>query len=490
MIASNTCSITAIAEPCPGCGERLPEDDLDGVLERLLADADALDDLPPIDQMHDEGDEPEFTYGSCAPSGWLALDLDTATADPARLTDHTLVEAIVGYDRLASWAAARQARLLDELARRRPDRQGAVLGAVGRCGQRVRPGRGRGRSAVGTGQRVRPDGAGLPAARHAARHPRVLGDRADRHLEGPRDRRRHLVLSDEQAPDVEARCCPGPPEQTLAQLKAALARAVIAADPEGAEQRHREARRDRRVVVTTEPDGMGALWALLTATDAAGAFTWLTRLARGLGSDDPAAMDARRADILAALLNGRLVLPRHRHRPTDDTADRRRHRRRRTATAPTAEAATGGSDTTADGTAVGDSATGRGTADPPRHPRQAADPDRDPVLDADRRRRPARRIGRRTARSPPPSPARSPPTGCGAGWSPTRCRAPCSTTAAPPTTHPPGSPTTSGPATSTAGSPAAADEPPTPNSTTSSPGPTAAPPASRTSPRTAPTTTG
>ena len=31
-----------------------------------------------------------------------------------------MVEAIVGYDRLTSWAAARQARLLDELAARRP----------------------------------------------------------------------------------------------------------------------------------------------------------------------------------------------------------------------------------------------------------------------------------------------------------------------------------------------------------------------------------
>ena len=61
------------------------------------------------------------------------------------------------------------------------------------------------------------------------------------------------------------------------------------------------------MVVTAEPDGMGTLWAMLTATDAAGAFTWLTRLARGLGADDPRSMDARRADLLAALLNGRLL---------------------------------------------------------------------------------------------------------------------------------------------------------------------------------------
>ena len=144
-----------------------------------------------------------------------------------------------------------------------------------------------------------------------------------------------MVLSDEHAAKVEAAVLPNAPEQTLAQLKAALARAIIAADPEGAEERHREARRDRRVVVTAEPDGMGTLWAMLTATDAAGAFTWLTRLARGLGRDDPRSMDTRRADILAALLNGRLVT--NPDTETDTGPDRRRDRRR---TAGGADAAT------------------------------------------------------------------------------------------------------------------------------------------------------
>ena len=112
-----------------------------------------------------------------------------------------------------------------------------------------------------------------------------------------------VVLSDEHARTVEAAVLPKAPEQTLAQLKAALARAVCA--DRRAEERHREAWRDRRVVVTAEA-GDGTLWAMLTATDAVGAFTWLTRLARGLGSETRS-MDARRADILAALLNGRLV---------------------------------------------------------------------------------------------------------------------------------------------------------------------------------------
>ena len=42
-------------------------------------------------------------------------------------------------------------------------------------------------------------------------------------------------------------------------------------------------------MITPEADGMASLWALLTATQAAGAFTWLTRLARGLGPTTPAA---------------------------------------------------------------------------------------------------------------------------------------------------------------------------------------------------------
>jgi hypothetical protein len=100
---------------------------------------------------------------------------------------------------------------------------------------------------------------------------------------------------------------PRAPEQSLQQLRAALARAILAVDPDGAAERHRQARRDRRVYVQPEADGMGSLWALLTATDAAGAYAWLSRLARGLGKEDPRSMDARRADLLAELLNGRLV---------------------------------------------------------------------------------------------------------------------------------------------------------------------------------------
>ncbi len=42
----------------------------------------------------------------CQPSGWLALELDTATAAPADLDDTALVEAVVGRSKRASTCAA------------------------------------------------------------------------------------------------------------------------------------------------------------------------------------------------------------------------------------------------------------------------------------------------------------------------------------------------------------------------------------------------
>jgi hypothetical protein len=107
---------------------------------------------------------------------------------------------------------------------------------------------------------------------------------------------------------VAARVLPKAAEQTAGQLRAALARAVIAVDPEGASRRHEKARRGRRVGVDPDRDGMAWLRALLPAPDALASYEWLTRLARGMGAEDPRRMDERRADLLVALLTGRLTI--------------------------------------------------------------------------------------------------------------------------------------------------------------------------------------
>ena len=72
------------------------------------------------------------------PSGWLALELDSGTADPVVLSDAQLIDGIVGFDRIGSWASARPARLLAEFTRRRPTDGGPERRSpVG--GQPVRP---------------------------------------------------------------------------------------------------------------------------------------------------------------------------------------------------------------------------------------------------------------------------------------------------------------------------------------------------------------
>jgi len=133
-------------------------------------------------------------------------------------------------------------------------------------------------------------------------------------LQGRLDERRVTAICDtthylsaDNARAVQHRVLERAPEQTLGQLKAALKRAVIRVDPEGAAARHKAARRDRRVSLSEEPDGMASLWALLPAPDAQAGYQWLTRLALGCGKNDPRSMDARRADIAAALVSGRLI---------------------------------------------------------------------------------------------------------------------------------------------------------------------------------------
>ncbi len=72
-------------------------------------------------------------------------------------------------------------------------------------------------------------------------------------------------LTAEHAALVEARVLPRAPSQTAAQLQAAIKRAIISVDPDGAEERHEAARKGRRVAVNPEDDGMASLWALLPA---------------------------------------------------------------------------------------------------------------------------------------------------------------------------------------------------------------------------------
>jgi hypothetical protein len=216
------------------------------------------------------------------------------------LDDAELVEAIVGFDRMASWASARQAALIAEFARRRSaeDTETSPYAAdeIG-LALRLSPGA----AAVRLTQAQRLDGE-LSATRQAWQNGSIDATKVRAILDAT------VNLDPGTSAAVQDRVLTRAPEQTAGQLRAALGRAVITADPAGAAQRHEKARSDRRVAVNPEPEGMASLWALLPATDAVSAFEWLSRLARGLGADDPRSMDARRADLLTALLTGRLTV--------------------------------------------------------------------------------------------------------------------------------------------------------------------------------------
>ncbi|MPZ66564.1 MAG: DUF222 domain-containing protein [Pseudonocardiaceae bacterium] len=242
------------------------------------------------------------------PSGWSALELDQSTADPAGLSDADLIEGIVGFDRMSSWAAARQSRLLAEFARRRPaidtasgPRRSDVCSgysefAADEVGLALRLSRTIAADRLYTAELL---SAELPATLAAWQQGSIDAWKVRAIVEAVR------LLPGEQRGALEARVLGRAPEQTLGQLRACLRRGVLALDPHGAEARHREARKDRRVALGDDTEGMATLWALLSAPDATAAYQRLCQLARALGAADPRGMDARRADLLVDLLTGR-----------------------------------------------------------------------------------------------------------------------------------------------------------------------------------------
>jgi hypothetical protein len=76
------------------------------------------------------------------------------------------------------------------------------------------------------------------------------------------------VLTDEVLPAFEDRVLKRAPEQTLAQLKQSVRRAVLRFDPASAEQRRQRAAADRSVRISDAGDGMAWLTALLPAPQA------------------------------------------------------------------------------------------------------------------------------------------------------------------------------------------------------------------------------
>jgi hypothetical protein len=116
------------------------------------------------------------------------------------------------------------------------------------------------------------------------------------------------ALEDPTTHAVEDLVLPQAGEQTLGQLRAALTRAVITADPDGGQTRHEHATAARTVTITARPDGMAELWALLPAQDATAIYTAIDLHAHR-NPQPGVPIDARRADALHALVTGTALTP-------------------------------------------------------------------------------------------------------------------------------------------------------------------------------------
>jgi hypothetical protein len=119
---------------------------------------------------------------------------------------------------------------------------------------------------------------------------------------------------------VEQRILPKAPEQSTGQLRAAVARAVLAVDPEGAERRRRHGESRRRVEVRRDDEHTASLAGRdLPIADALAADQRITAIARSLkAAGDPRPLSHLRATVYLDLLLG---APPHGTAPPGD-ADR------------------------------------------------------------------------------------------------------------------------------------------------------------------------
>ena len=119
------------------------------------------------------------------------------------------------------------------------------------------------------------------------------------------------VLSNEHTAAVEDRIFPRAGQQTSGQLRAALARAVLAADPGAARARREEAQRDARVLRWREDAGTAALCGRdLPSADVLAADQRISARARDLRSAGvTGTLDELRARAYLDFLLGRDSMP-------------------------------------------------------------------------------------------------------------------------------------------------------------------------------------
>lgn len=259
----------------------------------------------------------------CAPVGAeLAGWLSTGTA--AGLEDRALAGMAASWRRLASWAQAGELAMVAELT----SRSAATDDRIG-VDESGRPARVPEDAcaevslaltmsqcsaswwtdlAVTLRWRLAATGAALRAGTIDLGRARAIADAT-------------AMLDDETARAVQDRVLPRAGEQTMGQLRASLRRAVIVADPEGAERRREEAERQAKVTLYPDTEGTASLAGYsLPGVQATAAMARITALARALkASGANSGIDLLRAQVFLGLLLGTLpYIPPAPDLPPDD----------------------------------------------------------------------------------------------------------------------------------------------------------------------------
>ncbi len=238
-------------------------------------------------------------------AGWLA------TSPVPDLEDGALAGMAASYRRLASWAQAGELAIVAQLA----SRSAAADNKIG-VDEQGRPAKLPEEACAQVSLALTMSQASaswwsdlavaltwrLPATGAALRNGQVDLGRARLIVDAT------AALDEETARAVEATVLPTAGDKTTAQLRAALRRAVIAADPEGAERRREEAERLARVNLYPDEDGTASLSGYsLPSIRAAAAMARITALARALkAAGAGGGIDLLRAQVFLGLLLGTL----------------------------------------------------------------------------------------------------------------------------------------------------------------------------------------
>jgi Domain of unknown function (DUF222) len=249
----------------------------------------------------------EHMAPGAAQAGWLAA----AAAEAGGLDEYGLAGVAIAARRLASWAqAAELAAVAQITARAAAADAGVGLQADGRPARLCRDAVGQvglalmltdhaaagwADLAVTLAWRLPATGAALAAGRVDLARARVIAETTS-------------VLSEDVARAVEAAVLPEAGRQTTAQVRVRLRRAVIAADPGGAERRREEAERQAKVSLYAGEDGTATLaGAGLPAVEAAAAMARITAIARAAkAAGQGGGLDLHRARVMLGLLLGTL----------------------------------------------------------------------------------------------------------------------------------------------------------------------------------------